>query len=170
MWMVESQYYHRVRAQLKSSQGSCEDSLAELMECIDRLLQVLSIHVEEALMQSMECISKRKTEFVEMMTDTLTKIAAIEDQIDSVRVSSKNQHSGLVMLLEENSILKSQIKRMVNENELIEEVKRTKKATHLSLEYEQRIAEQRKVIDDLNQCLREAQTEKEALTNSMKVV
>jgi hypothetical protein len=169
MWIVESQYYQRVRAQLKISQLSCDDTLSELMDCMDRLLRVLSIHVEEALMQSKECISKMKTVFKEIVNATLIKIATIEDQVDSVHILCKNRNSGLAMLLDENTILKSNIKRMVHENELVEERQRAEKATKLSLDLEQRIAEQEKAINHLNKCLREAQTENQALTNSTQV-
>ncbi len=163
--MVESQYYQRVRAQLRTTQESCEDSVTELMDCLDRLLQVLSMHIEEALTHSTDFISSIKILVEDMIGETLTRTATIEDQVDSVRLSYQTLNS---MLVEENSILKSKIKRMMHEN-ASQLMQREAEVTHLSLDFKTRTEEQEVVIQDLNQCLRDARTEQETLMSSVQV-
>ena len=172
MCIADNRKYEKIKDLLAGLQSKCQDIFTEMMNCVDKIIQSLSLCWESTLLQTEQAIALMRCSFQLKIEEFLRKVADTEHICLLISRLSAQQQSSCVLMLRKSVAVQTQFERslLVAKQQLDEayakEIEHSKKYEEL----QEQLSDQEEVINELRQCLQDAKKAIETNEKQMEVI
>ena len=171
MCLAETNKRERIKEEYKRKQSTCEICVEEIIDCLDRMMQVYQLAAERIRDRCLELLSKVEKFMKEKTEDLVFKIDSMEINLERISMLSGRERMNLSLLLDQNHTFRYRLEMQTIDSVAIdaEARSRAREQSNLIEQLKHQTIEQQEMIDELNQCLRDAKRENEMKSSKMKV-